>query len=143
MLGRALTLAAGLAGATSLSQYPKVATRYIQRLGGTVRALEVVVGNFDRSAASSGLTRAEAIEGMSGNAFLARRPGDIARTIARHDRLKSDLGVREGRGPVARLTVRHRYLDREIVADTAAAFRPALPLTLPGLLSAGAGSPIG
>ncbi|NRB05388.1 MAG: DUF2937 family protein, partial [Rhodobacteraceae bacterium] len=47
MLGRAIALAGGLAGGLSLSQFPEFSQQYLQRLGGAVDALAVVVTDFD------------------------------------------------------------------------------------------------
>jgi hypothetical protein len=108
-----------------------------------VDALSMVVADFDQSAQSAGLTRDAALEQMTGTDFLARRRQDMERTIARHDRLRADLGALEAAPPLRRSALLHRFGDAETLHATASVYRPALPLTLGGLTFGLAGLVLG
>lgn len=136
---RILSLAGGLAGAVGLSQFPEFSQQYLQRLAGHVDALTVVALDFDRSALASGLGREEALLQMTGTAFLSERQADMRRTFARHARLTQDLAELRAASPMARLTMPHRFADRETLARTWADFVPAVPASTAGLASAGVG----
>lgn len=139
MILRAITLAGGLAGAAGLSQFPEYSQQYSQRLGGAVDELSRVVGDFDASAQAVGLTRAAALEQMTGTAFLDRRRADMTRTFERHARLTSDLAALRGAGPFMRAYHAARLTDPEIAARAWGDYRPALPMTLAGAVFAGLG----
>lgn len=136
---RMLCLCGGLAGAAALSQYPAFSEAYLQRLGGQVDALTEVVQDFDASALAAGLGREEALQQMSGTAFLAGRQADMRSTFARHARLSDHLTVLQGATPLQRTLMPHRHADPETVMATWADFRPALPLSSAGAVTAGAG----
>ena len=136
---RLLTLLGGLAGAGALSQFPEFSQQYLQRLAGQVDALGAVVADFDASAAASGLDRAAALAELSGTGFLDRRQADMRRAIARYDRLSSDLALLRAASPLERLTLPHRFRDAETLEATWADFRPAVPATADGAISAGIG----
>jgi hypothetical protein len=136
---RSLAFAGGLAGAATTSQFPEFSQQYMQRLGGAVDALGVVVADFDASAAASDLSRDDALAQMQGTPFLERRQADMARTIARHDRLRDDLQTLEGQGPFMRAYNAARFTDGEIAQAAWTAFQPAVPLGFAGLTFAGVG----
>lgn len=139
MVLRALAMAGGLAGAGTLSQFPEFSTQYQQRLAGAVDALGVVVADFDRSAAADGLSRAAALAQMTGTPFLDRRRRDMERTFARFEDLSADLVQISTASPMERLAMPRRFLDREIASAAYTDFRPAVPLTPAGLVSAAVG----
>lgn len=139
MILRTLALAGGLSGAAILSQYPEFSQQYLQRLGGQIDALSVVVADFDASAAESGLTREAALAELEGSDFLAARQADMGRTFARHKRLMADRAALEATGPLERLLLPHRLSDAETLQGTWADYQPAVPLTIPSAVSAGAG----
>ncbi|EAQ02773.1 hypothetical protein OB2597_15365 [Pseudooceanicola batsensis HTCC2597] len=143
MIARTLTLAGALTGAAGLSQFPEFSQQYTQRLAGAVDELTRVVEDFDRSAAAEGLTRGEALQAMTGTAFVERRRADMARTIARHAALSADLDALRGAGPFTRAYHLAHIDDREIARRTAADYRPALPLTFEGIVFALAGFVLG
>lgn len=136
---RFLALAAGLAGAGTLAQFPEASQHYVQRLAGAVDELAIVVADFDRSATSAGLTRDEALAELSGSAFLSARNADMTRTITRYEALSSDLTLLQAAGPVERALLLPARLDTEIGRRAMQDFRPALPLTVSGAGFAGAG----
>jgi hypothetical protein len=139
MIGKALTLVGGLAGATALSQYPEFSQQYIQRLAGQVDALSAIVADFDRSATENGLTRGAALDELQGTAFLAARKVDMQSAFARFDRLSADLTFLRLATPIERITMPHRLGDPSTLNATWADFRPAVPLTVAGAVATAVG----
>lgn len=134
-----LSLVGGVAGAVTLSQYPEFSQQYLQRLAGQVDALTVVVVDFDASALASDLGREEALQQMTGTAFLADRQADMRRTFGRHARLTDNLASLRAATPMQRLAMPHRLGDRETLSATWADFAPAVPTNMAGIAAAGAG----
>lgn len=143
MIVRALILAGGLTGAAALSQFPEFSQQYVQRLGGAVDELSRVVADFDASAKAEGLTRTAALAQMQGTPFVERRRADMERTLARHDRLTRDLAALRAAGPFTRAYEAARLTDPDLVRATWGDFRPALPLTVEGVVFAGVGLVLG
>ncbi|WP_050526040.1 DUF2937 family protein [Pseudorhodobacter aquimaris] len=139
MIARALALAGGISGAAGLSQYPEFSQQYIQRLGGQVDALTLVVEEFDRSATANGLTRAAALDQMQGTAFLTARKADMERAFERQACLSQNLTFLRLATPVERITMPHRMADTDTLRATWADFRPAVPLTVAGVIAAALG----
>ncbi|WP_299144706.1 DUF2937 family protein [uncultured Tateyamaria sp.] len=139
MIIRALALAGGVLGGATASQFPEYAQQYTQRLGGAVDALGQVVADFDASAAAAGFDRAQALAQMQGTAFLERRRADMERTFERHARLSTDLEVLQQSGPFMRAYHASRLTDGEVAQAALAAYAPAVPITMPGLVFAGTG----
>ncbi len=136
---RILTLAGGLAGAATLSQYPEFSQQYVQRMAGQLDALTQVVEDFDASALDAGLTRGEALAQMQGTPFLDARQADMRQAFARHARLSADFAALQAADPIERMLMPHRIADVQTAQGTWADFEPAMPLTVPGAVSAGAG----
>jgi hypothetical protein len=132
MIGKAMALAGGLAGAATLSQYPEFSQQYMQRLAGQVDALQSVVQDFDRSASANGLTRVTALDELQGTAFLHARKADMQNTFARFDLLSGNLIFLRLASPMERIAMPHRFADPETFHATWVDFRPALPLTAEG-----------
>lgn len=143
MILRSIALAGGMVSAVATSQFPEYSQQYMQRLGGAVDALGEVVRDFDSSAAASDLSRAQALAQMQGTPFLERRGADMARSIARHDRLRGDLRTLQGQGPFMRAYNAARFTDREIAQAAWHAYQPAIPVTFAGLTFAGVGFVLG
>lgn len=142
MILRVSALVAGLAGAVLCSQFPAFSQQYVQRLGGAVDELTLVVAEFDRSAAAEGLDRAAALAQMTGTAFVERRRVDMERVFQRQLRLQSQLGRLQKAGPFRR-AIHIPSMDREVLQASWAAFDPALPLTWAGAVFAAMGSVLG
>ena len=136
---RVLTLAGGLAGAVSLSQFPEFSQQYLQRLAGAVDELQAVVAAFDASADGFGLNRGEALAQMAGSAFQDKLRDDMQVNLVRFDRLSADYQALSGTAPLERLAMVWRMRDTELAARTWQDFRPAVPATSDGLVSAGIG----
>ncbi|WP_328769147.1 DUF2937 family protein [Devosia sediminis] len=135
----------GLALAVTLSQFPEYAQQYTQRLGGAVDELRVITEDFDRSAAEGGLDRQGALArySISEDAFLADRGTAMSATFVRYDMLSQTLAQIEGAGPVERFQSLPAYLDTDIGRRTLENYRPAVPVTVEGILYAGAGFIVG
>lgn len=135
----------GLALAVVLSQFPEYAQQYTQRLGGAVDELRVITEEFDRAADASGLDRQAALAryNASQDSFLSERGDSMGRTFSRYEMLSQTLARIEGAGPVERLQSLPAYLDTDIGRRTLENYRPAVPVTMEGILYAGAGFILG
>ena len=142
---RTLGMLGGLALGFCLSQFPEYAQQYVQRLGGAVDELKIVVDDFDRGAAQAGLTRDEALARFAGvsDSFIAGRGEAAALTIARYKTLSAALADIRGASGWERFVHLPDYLDTEIGARALADYQPAVPVTLEGLAYAAAGFAIG
>jgi hypothetical protein len=136
---RVLSLCAGLCGAATLSQYPEFAQQYTQRLAGQVDALAIVVADFDRSALDAGLTRTQALDQLTGTAFLTARQADMQATFARHTVLSISLSQLRKASALGRLQLAHRLNDAQTLRNTWGDFQPAVPVTAAGAVSGIAG----
>lgn len=135
-MGQILNLGGGVILLVAASQFPEYTQQYVQRLGGAVDELRLVAADFDQSAQGVGLTRQQALESMTGNAFQKARQRDMTDTFARLERLQGDLTVLERAGPFERLANVTRFSDQGIATRAWADYRPALPLTIDGFLFA-------
>lgn len=141
-------LIAGIGGiglALTLSQFPEYAQQYTQRLGGAVDELRVVTEDFDRAALAGGLDREQALSryNASNDDFLAGRGTSMSATFQRYENLSATLARIEGAGPVERFQALPAYLDTDIGRRTLEAYRPAIPVTMEGILYAGGGFILG
>lgn len=143
MILRAITLAGGLAGGAVTSQFPEYSQQYLQRLGGAVDALEQVTADFDMTAQSVGLSRADALTQMTGTAFMDRRRVDMTTTFQRYESLSDALVRLEGQGPFMRAYYLPQMRDAQIAKAAWDVYQPALPLNLAGMIFAGVGFVIG
>ncbi|MBU1337231.1 MAG: DUF2937 family protein [Alphaproteobacteria bacterium] len=135
----------GLSLAVVLSQFPEYAQQYTQRLGGAVDELRVITEDFDRAAAAGGLDRPTALAryNASNDDFLAGRGTSMTATFQRYDNLSATLARIEGAGAVERLQSLPAYLDTDIGQRTLENYRPAVPVTMEGILYAGGGFILG
>jgi hypothetical protein len=142
---RTLGIMAGLALGFALSQFPEYAQQYVQRLGGAVDELRIIVTEFDRGAADAGLTRDQALSRFAGvnDSFIAGRGEAAAATIARYERLSATLTEIRSATGWERFVHMPDYLDSEVGQRALANYQPALPVTLEGFAYAGAGFVIG
>jgi hypothetical protein len=142
---RTLAILGGVALGFALSQFPEYAQQYVQRLGGAVDELKIIVNDFDRGAAEAGLTRDEALSHFAGvnDSFIAGRGEAAAATIARYERLSADLTEIRGATGWERFVHLPDYLDSEVGARALQAYQPAMPVTLEGFAYAGTGFAVG
>jgi hypothetical protein len=125
-------IAGGLLCGCALSQFPEYSQQYVQRMGGALDELSTVVQDFDASAETSGYTREEALDVMTGNDFLEARQADMKRTFTRFDKLTDDYSRLESVNAFSRLAYVARMRDGEITKGTAGDFKPAVPITFDG-----------
>ncbi len=130
---RIVNIAAGVLLAGSLSQFPEFSQQYVQRLGGAVDELSIVVRDFDKSAGATGQSRETALSSLAGTEFLSRRQNDMRRTIGRHEQLTQDYQYLREANVYLRLAYIVRSPDGAIAEQTWQDFKPAVPLTLDGL----------
>ena len=127
-------VAGGVLVACSMSQFPEYSQQYVQRLGGAVDELSVVVRDFDKSATVTGQTRESALSSMTGTEFLSRRQDDMRRTITRQEELTENYNVLRDANAYERLVYISRLSDTSLLDRTWDDFQPAVPLTLDGLV---------
>ena len=135
----------GLGLALVLSQFPEYAQQYTQRLGGAVDELRVITDDFDRAAAEGGLDRAEALGRYeaSNDDFLAGRGTSMTSTFQRYDQLSATLARIQNADAIERLQALPAYLDTDIGRRTLESYKPAVPVTMEGILYAGGGFILG
>jgi hypothetical protein len=135
----------GLGLALVLSQFPEYAQQYTQRLGGAVDELRVITEDFDRAAAEGGLDRAEALGRYeaSNDDFLAGRGTSMTATFQRYEQLSATLARIENADAIERLQSLPAYLDTDIGQRTLESYKPAVPVTMEGILYAGGGFILG
>ena len=135
-MGQIINLSGGAIMLVAASQFPEFSQQYVQRLGGAVDELRLVVADFDKSAAGVGMTREEALASMTGNAFQEARRGDMTRSFTRLTRLEGDLVALQSADAFTRLRHVARFSDKGIAARAWEAYRPAVPVTFDGLVFA-------
>ena len=135
----------GLGLALVLSQFPEYAQQYTQRLGGAVDELRVITEDFDRAAAQGGLDRATALGRYeaSNDDFLAGRGTSMTSTFQRYDQLSATLARIQDADAIERLQSLPAYLDTDIGRRTLESYKPAVPVTMEGILYAGGGFILG
>lgn len=136
---RLVAILGGVSGAVALSQFPEFSQQYLQRLAGKVDALSAVMADFDSSAAKSGLTREAALTQLTGSSFNLAHQTDMRGTFAEAALLTDNLAALRSAAPLARLTMPQRLADRDTLQATWADFRPAIPTTPDGAMTAGIG----
>lgn len=138
---RTVAFGTGLIGAVASSQLPEFAQQYTQRLGGAVDELRLAVAAFDQDAARLGLKREEAVARLKSNAdVLAQRRGVAAEwTIARYERLAPRYDAMASGQGVSRIWGAFMAADPDIARRAFQDFRPAVPVTWDGLMTAAAG----
>ena len=141
-MARVLMLIAMILSGTATSQLPEFSQQYRQRLGGAIDALEDILADFNRDAERHGLTSAEAIarQKRSTDPFVRARGDSMLNAEIRLNRLKQQQVELQTAGPIERLVVFARGFDPQLAQATAEDFEPAVPITVAGLGSAGAGA---
>jgi len=142
---RAVASIGGLGLALALSQFPEYAQQYTQRLGGAVDELRVITEEFDRAASAGGLGRDAALAryNSSNDEFLAGRGTSMTATFQRFEQLDATLQQIQGANAIERFQSLPAYLDSDIGQRTLANYKPAVPVTIEGVLYAGAGFILG
>ena len=145
MMRRIIAGVGGLGLAVALSQFPEYAQQYTQRLGGAVDELRVVTEDFDRAAIAGGLDRQQALQRYeaSSDTFLAGRGTSMANTFTRYEQLSATLERIQGADAVERFQLLPAFLDTDIGIRTIENYKPAVPVTMEGILYAGGGFVLG
>jgi hypothetical protein len=145
MLFRRLAVAIALIVAGLASQAPEFVQQYSQRLGGAIDELRGIVARFDQEASNQSLSRDQGIARLESNSDpLAQGRGrDMESTAARLQRLERQRDAFAVAGPLSRYTVFAEDFDGSIAAGTYAAFAPAVPVTIAGLVAAVIGFGLG
>ena len=138
---RIVAFGLGLMGAVIASQAPEFAQQYRQRIGGAIDELRRVIERFDEDARANSETRESAIQRLRGNPDdLASRQGAAMQgNVERLARLEAHRQVMMEAGPFSRVGLLLREGDTDLLWATYHDFKPALPITEEGLLSAAAG----
>ncbi|MEO6011976.1 MAG: DUF2937 family protein [Devosia sp.] len=128
---RALSILGALALGLGFAQFPEYAQQYEQRLGGAVDELTIIVEDFDRGAASFGLSRDDALlrYAASGDEFIVDRGLSMRMTLTRYEQLRSDLEKLQNANAIERVQFLPSYLDSDVGARALANFQPGVPLT--------------
>jgi len=139
---------AGIGGvglALALSQFPEYAQQYTQRLGGAVDELRIVTQRFDSNAAAAGLDRQQALERYttSTDGFILTQGDGEAANFVRLEQLSQLLTRVQNADPIERFQALPAYLDTDIGRRTLENYKPAVPVTMEGILYAGAGLILG
>lgn len=140
---RILAILGGVSGAVTLSQFPEFSQQYLQRLAGKVDALTEVAASFDATAARNGLTRDTALAALTGSPVLVDQQTDMRRTLTRQAQLFENLVKLRAASPLERMIMPQRFGDLETLQATYADFKPAVPATSVGAITAGIGYALG
>ena len=119
-----------------MSQFPEFTQQYQQRLGGAVDELRIITEEFDRTAASQGMSRNQALATYTGSQFLTVRSEDLQSTFVRYERLSEDLRILEGADALGRFTSFLHMTDNQLVNSTWEAYEPAVPVDSEGFVFA-------
>lgn len=135
----------GIGLAVALSQFPEYAQQYTQRLGGAVDELRIITQRFDSEAAAAGLDRTEALERYTTatDGFIIGRGTSEAANFVRLEQLSQTLARIQNANAVERFQALPAYLDSDIGRRTLENYKPAIPVTMEGILYAGAGLILG
>lgn len=128
-------------GAVGLSQAPEFFQQYLQRLGGHLDEAKMRVAQYEAVAKQSGITLRQLIE--TTKAQPAEPVARLGQVIADAETRVQTLSAAEAALREASLWERPfvfmAKLDMDIASGTWAVFKPAVPITLEGLIYAGVG----
>lgn len=135
----------GIAGGVLTSQAPEFTQQYRQRLGGALQELRAVVGDFDRDAEASNLSRQEALSAYSASSdnFLRDRGVSIGRTIHRYETLLRQQARFENWPEPTRPLALVGEVDTQLMRGAWKDYKPAVPVNLTGAIWAAVGLLLG
>jgi DUF2937 family protein len=127
-----------LAGAVAISQFPEFFQQYAQRLGGHVDEARRQVAQYVEVARASNLTLDQFIQQTSANAdaAVAKLGAVMAGAAERLHSLEASQNALTHASLFSRPWVFAQNFDATMAAATLHLFRPALPVTLEGLIYA-------
>lgn len=117
-----------------MSQVPEFTQQYQQRLGGAVDELRIITEEFDRTAASQGMSRNQALATYTGSRFLTVRSEDLQSTFERYENLSEDLRILSDADALGRFTSFLHMTDNQLVNSTWSAYEPAVPVDPDGFV---------
>lgn len=128
-------------GAIAFSQFPEFMQQYLQRLGGHLDEARRQLARFRDVAAQSGLSLDHLIHQTNANPdpAVAKLGGVMADAALRVDTLETAQSALQHASLWSRPFVFLRHVDGSIAHATWAAFKPAVPTTVEGLVYAAAG----
>lgn len=85
------------------------------------------------------MTREAALGQITGTPLLSDQQADMRVTLNRQAQLTENLTMLRAANPLARMTMPQRFGDMETLQATYADFRPAIPATTDGAVTAGIG----
>ncbi|MCK5932349.1 MAG: DUF2937 family protein [Fulvimarina manganoxydans] len=129
-------LLAALALTGVASQSLEFTQQYLQRLGGAADALGEVVERFDEQARAGGLERGEAIDRLTRNPddFVAGQGRQMGQTIAEAEAIEARYIQLRETAPILRPVVFLQNPDWDIAERAFEDYRPALPVTMDGVV---------
>ena len=141
MFARPFIAAMALVPAVLLSQAPEFLQQYGQRLGGAVDELQRIVAQFDEDSRRSGYDRTVALRLMSENSerLVRDQASRMQANIVRLSRLREQQDAFRDSGPVVRLASFVSDFDWPLAQRTVEVYKPAMPLTIEGVLFAAVG----
>lgn len=128
-------------GAVLFSQMPEFMQQYVQRLGGHLDEARRQLAQFKDVATKSGLTLDQLIANTATNAdpAVVRLGGVVSEAVTRVDHLAAaEMAIRDA-SLWTRPFVFFSHFDGSIGRAAWAAFKPAVPTTVEGLVYAGLG----
>lgn len=145
MIGRLANALFGGAGALAAGQAPAFYAQYLQRLGGRLDQAVAAVERVRADAAGRGETLEDYIAlSLSDASTRAQEAGQRAlEAVQIRDALREAYAALTVARPLERPVVFVEYLDTGLAQATLNDFAPALPVSLEGLIYAGAGLLIG
>ncbi len=128
-------------GAVGLSQAPEFFQQYLQRLGGHLDEARRQLASFENVARQSGITLQQLIDTTRAQPVepVARLGNVIAETQSRVEALAAAEAALRNASVWDRPFVFVAHVDASIAARTWEVFKPAVPVTLEGLVYAGVG----
>lgn len=135
---RILALAFGVLCAVFTSQVPEFMQQYLQRMGGAIDELNIVVTHFEVDSGRSGYEVTGALQVMARNPEqLVRDQGRrMEENISRLNRLRTQHAAMTDAGTFRRVSAFFANVDAPIVERTWNNYKFAIPLSLDGILFA-------
>lgn len=130
-----------VAGAAGFSQAPEFFQQYLQRLGGHLDEARLVLSRYEGVARDSGISLQQLIDTTRAQASapVAKLGGLIAEAQVRVESLSHAETALRAANLWERPFVFLAHVDGDIARRTWDVFKPAMPITVEGLVYAGAG----
>ncbi|WP_102959600.1 DUF2937 family protein [Mangrovicella endophytica] len=140
-----LRLLAALLFGFVASQSAEFTQQYLQRLGGAADELRRIVQRFDEGAASLGLSRQQAVGRLVANpdAIAVRQGEEAVLTAGRYADVERRYRTLREAAPLQRPFLALSDPDWDMLSRTGEDYRPALPVTMEGVVLTLAGFALG